>query len=191
MFNKNQNLINKRNNLLEENKLLRAEYEDKYEFSKTNDIIASMKKRTRDRGGKYGDIIYRSDYKSKWKGTFFDTQRILIESLPAYPLDRLELFLNGNLDNPYGNLYDECAASLIGYCDLVMPSKFGPIIRITDPYGSYTFPPLKKTPYEEAQKWIGRILIVEALYQYERKNPIVTNTKVLSFTLNKDLRKIC
>jgi hypothetical protein len=183
-------LLAQRDNLTEENQKLQIEFNEKCLNTKINDVIASIKDRTRERGGKYGQLIYHPEYRSKWKGTFFDTQRPLIESLKAYPLNRIELFKEGYKDNPYANPMDERLGELIGYCDMVAPSKYGPVIRITDPFGSYTFPPLKKTPFEEAIKWVGRILIVDALFQYGHKSPVVSRVQVLSFTLYEDLRKI-
>lgn len=184
-------LTEKRDNLLQDNMRLRTELDNKTHNSKVNDIIESIKKYQGPRGGKYNDIINLPEYETKWKGTFFDTQRPLIEQLKAYPINRLELYKEGYSNNPFTpNIYVDLPGELIGHCDMVAPSKYGPVIRITDPYGSVTFPPLKKTPYETAINWLGRILLVEALYKYERKNPIVTRVQVLMFTLHEDLRNI-
>lgn len=183
-------LLSLRDKLLEENKQLQLEYNDKRRNSEINDVISTIKNRTKPRGGKYRNLIFNPEYQTKWKGTFFDTQRPLIESLNAYPLDHIELFEDGNYNNPYAHPLKERSGKLIGYCDMIAPSKYGPVIRISDPYGSYTFPPLQRTPFEEACKWRGRILIVDALFQYGKKTPQIMNIKVLSFTLYEDLRKI-
>lgn len=185
-----KNLLERRDILLSENKRLRLEYDEKKQNSNINDMIASMDDHTPERGGKYGQLIFHPEYRFKWKGTFFDTQRPLIESLKAYPLNRLNLYMNANKDNPFSNPYDAFPGELIGHCDMVAPSKHGPVIRISDPYGSYTLPPLAKTPFEIAAKWVDRILIVDALFQYGKKHPVVTRVQTLSFTLHEDLRKI-
>lgn len=187
---RNSNLLAKRDQLIAENKSFKLEYEEKLRNSEINNTIASMKNKTGERGGKYGQLIFHPEYRSKWKGTFFDNQRVLVENLNAYPLNRLWLFKDGNKNNPYGSVYDECPIDFIGLCDMVSSSKYGPVIRISDPYGNYTFPPLQKTPFEEAAKWNGRIIVVSCSFKYERKNPIVTGVKVLEFTLHDDLRKI-
>lgn len=186
-------LIEKRDFLLQENKRLKTELDNKSHNTKINDIIESINNYSGIRGGKYDDLIFLTDYNTKWKGTFFDVQRIYVEKLEGvYPLNRLETYRKGSSINPFGerNPYEERPGALIGYCDMVAPSSDGPIIRITDPYGSITFPPLKKTPYEVAVNWIGQIITVNALYKYQRKNPRVMKVQVLPFTLKEDLRNI-
>lgn len=184
-----KSLIKKRDALLLENAKLKTELKNKEYNSKVNDIIKSINNYSGQRGGKYKDLIFHPDYETKWKGTFFDVQRPLIEKLNAYPINRLELYKQGSSNNPFAKSpYEERPGSLIGYCDMVVPTKAGPVIRITDPYGSVTFPPLKFTSYESAVNWLGHIIIVHALYKFESKNPEVKEVQALSFTLREDIR---
>jgi len=178
-------LIKKRDELKTENTNLKIELANKEYNSKINDIIKSFKNYSGQRGGKYKDIIFLPDYESKWKGTFFDVQRPLIERLNAWPINRLNLLKQGVFSH-----LKEFQIPLIGHCDMVCSTKSGPIIRITDPYGSVTFAPLKKTTYETALTWLGRILIVHSIYRPERKSPIAARIQTLSFMLKEDSRYI-
>ena len=188
-----EDLLLKKEKLKEENKNLKLEYEEKLKNSKINDTLALINvdhgyRGNGYRGGRFRHLIKHPEYRTKWKGSFYDNYRPFIQTLKAHTLRCVKLFEEGNINSPFGNPYSERLGSLFGYCDMVAPSKYGPIIRITDPFGSYTFPPFKNATFEEASKWAGRIIIVDALFKYGRKTPIVTDVKVLPFTLYEDLR---
>lgn len=141
-------------------------------------------------GGRYGDLYKRPDYK-KWKGTFFDKERLFIEEQLAKrtkPLSRIPALLNGETDIPELNgLNLPVKAYIMGYCDRSEGTKNGPTLHLIEPDGEYTTPPHLGMPDEMSKIYQGKICIV--LMQFQKGTvPMILGVATLPFTLTERIK---
>lgn len=141
-------------------------------------------------GGRYGDLYKRPDY-YKWKGTFFDTERLFIEEhlvKRVKSLSRIPSLLNGECDIPELNGFNlPVKAFIMGYCDRSEGTKNGPTLHLIEPDGEYTTPPHLGMPDEMSQIYEGKICIV--LLQFQKGMvPTVLSVATLPFTLTDRIK---
>lgn len=150
------------------------EFETIREYERVNHII---EKRFTERygavphkyGGRYGDLYKHPDYYTKWKGTFFDKERLLIEDVlvkRVKPLTRIPSLLRGECDIPELNgLNLPIKAYIMGYCDSAKGTKNGPTLHLVAPEGEYTTPPYLGADDSMSKVFEGKICVVLLQFQ--------------------------
>ncbi len=181
-------LEKKRDILQEENAALISELREKKEDSQINDDIAKIYGKTGMRGGIYGNIKNLPNYNEYWKKTVFNTKRVLLETMKFSTLDMIPMLNKGCYNNPFCAPDKDLKANILGYCDMIIPSKNGPILHLIDPYTDYTLPPLKKITFEEATMYSGRLIKVTMLFNYFKKHPNPIGITLLPFTLTEEVK---
>lgn len=175
---------------------LKQEYESKFLDSITNDRIDNYYHSIdssqlvyhyyANRGGSYWYILDTPDYSTKWRNSFFEKKRLIIEPLEPVNYDRIPYLLEkGSSDNPFAGTYDKRTCNFIGYCDTIIKSKYGPMLRLCDPSGSYLFPPIKELNYKDAYSYYEKkqILMIKLSFIYGQKVPKIESFQALNYTL--------
>lgn len=167
------------------------DFETVRRYEKTNDIIekrfiSKYGNIPHKYGGRYGDLYKHPEFNSKWKGTFYDKERIFIEEhlvKKVKPLSRIPSLLNGECDIPELNgLNLPVKAYIMGYCDCSEGTKFGPTLHLIDPDGEYTTPPHFGFSDEMSKIYEGKMCIVLLEFQ-KGKVPTVLEVSTLAYTL--------
>lgn len=181
------------NSLLDKLKCLNSElqqtYSEKYRKSKQNDMLDSYCKDNhinyRFRGGTYWNICNIPDYQTKWKNSFFDVQNLYIESLQAISLDIFTTIECNYKGNPFIQRELPYKANIIGYCDMVRNTSQGPIIRLSDPSGKYTPPPIKDIAYEDIYTMFQqkRIILMTLIIHTGKQMVNIKEFKPLNYQL--------
>lgn len=142
-------------------------------------------------GGRYGNLYKRPDY-AKWKGTFFDTERLFIEAClvqKVQSLSKIQDLIAGkssvSILDGYGMPIKAC---LMGYCDYAKPSKAGPILHLIEPDGEYTTPPFIGMENYMADIYTGKICLVHMRFQ-KGVVPEVKGVATLPFTLYERIKR--
>jgi len=142
-------------------------------------------------GGRYGDLYQSPDY-PKWKGTFFDTERLFIEAClvpKVQSLSKVPELIAGKSSIPELDCFGmPIKACLMGYCDKATQSKAGPILHLIEPYGEYTTPPFIGMENYMADIYTGKICLVSMKFQ-RGMVPEVRGVATLPFTLYERIRK--
>ena len=142
-------------------------------------------------GGRYGNLYKRPDY-DKWKGTFFDTERLFIEACltpKVQSLSKIQDLIDGkssiSILDGFGMPIKAC---LMGYCDYAQKSKAGPILHLIEPDGEYTTPPFLGMENHMADIYAGKICLVHMKFQ-KGMVPEVKGVATLPFTLHERIKK--
>ena len=136
-------------------------------------------------GGRYGSLYQHPNY-DKWKGTFYETERLFIEealSKKVHPLSRVERLKQGISDIPELDILNlPIKASLLGYCDYVTGTKNGPVLHLIDPDGEYTTPPFIGMPSSMGKLYAGKMCVVAMRFQ-KGAMPKILEIATLPFSL--------
>lgn len=142
-------------------------------------------------GGRYGNLYKRPDY-DKWKGTFFDTERLFIEACLVQKVQSLskvpDLIAGKSSLSILDGFGMPIKACLMGYCDYAKQSKAGPILHLIEPDGEYTTPPFIGMENYMADIYAGKICLVLMKFQ-KGIVPEVKGVATLPFTLYERIKR--
>ena len=136
-------------------------------------------------GGEYATLFLHPDYQSRWKGSFYDKERMFIQEIQRNTLSIASLKRKLESTAPPVDLEgntDKMIARVLGFCDRATPTKTGPVIHLIEPDNEYEFPPFLGSDNKYADFYTGRILIVKAQF-YKNHPSTVMEVFVLPFTL--------
>ncbi len=161
------NLYKSKRFLLKENALL----EEQLDAIKRKYLVGNIVQKRNlvsSRDGFYSNIKEISNYRTKWKRSFFEIHQDIAET---YSEGNLSSY---HLDKYKQNMKDEYVyRSFVVLCSAVISSHDGPILYLEDPFGSIVSNPLKNTPLATAESWVNRILITSiGLHSYRNDYPI-------------------
>lgn len=164
-------------------------------FQKTNAVI---EQRFREKygnaphyyGGRYGTLYLHPDF-DKWKGTFYETERLLFEevlSKKVHPLNHVQRLKEGKSDIPALDAMNlPIKASIFGYCDYAKGTKNGPVLHLIDPDGEYTTPPFIGMPASMANLYAGKMCVVALRFQKDTM-PKVLEVATLAYSLTGKIK---
>ena len=136
-------------------------------------------------GGEYATLFLHPEYQSRWKGSFYDKERMFIQDIQRNTLSIATLKRKIERTAPAvdfeGNT-DIMTARVLGFCDKAIPTKTGPVIHLIEPDNEYEFPPFFGSDNEYASLYTNRMLIVRAQF-YKNHPATVIEVFVLPFTL--------
>ena len=141
-------------------------------------------------GGRYGDLYKHTEY-SRWKGTFYDRERLFIEQHlvnRVQPLSKISDLLAGKCSIPELDDFNlPVKACIMGYCDYTEESGNGPVLHLVDPDGEYTTPPHLGMPEEMGKIYAGKICLVSMQFK-KGTVPQILAVATLPFTLTDRIK---
>lgn len=136
-------------------------------------------------GGEYATLFLHPEYQSRWKGSFYDKERMFIQELHRNTLSIASLKRKIERTAPAVDFEGNTAkmtARVLGFCDKAIPTKTGPVIHLIEPDNEYEFPPFLGSDNKYADLYANRMLIVRAQF-YKNHPSTVMEVFVLPFTL--------
>lgn len=136
-------------------------------------------------GGEYATLFMHPEYQSRWKGSFYDKERMFIQDMQRNALSIASLKRKIESAAPPVDLEGnngKMIARVLGFCDKATPTKAGPIIHLIEPDNEYEFPPFLGSDNEYTSLYTNRMLIVRAQF-YKNHPATVIEVFVLPFSL--------
>lgn len=136
-------------------------------------------------GGEYSTLFLHPEYQSRWKGSFYDMERMFIQDMQRNTLSIASLKRKIESSAPSVDLEgnsDKMIARVLGFCDRATPTKTGPVIHLIEPDNEYEFPPFLGSDNKFACLYTNRMLIVRAQF-YKNTPATIIEVFVLPFTL--------
>lgn len=129
-------------------------------------------------GGEYATLYLHPEFDSKWRGTFYDKERMFLATTlqRAHSLSKYHYFVDLGKRQP-------CTFWIIGYCDSAASSDEGVRIHLTDPYGEVLLPPFYHMPADLIVCYVGKMLLTRLSFTYD--GPVLHEVVTLPFTLTE------
>lgn len=132
-------------------------------------------------GGEYATLYLHPEYETKWKGTFFDKERMFLSTSlkNVHSLSKYHYFEELGKGRPH-------IFWILGYCDGAYGCEEGILIHLVDPYGEVTLPPFAM-PTDMIMCYVGKMLMVKVEFCQDVVRP--TEVATLPFTLTEKITK--
>lgn len=133
-------------------------------------------------GGEYATLYLHPEFDSKWKGTFYDKERMFLATTlqKAHSLSKYHYFVDLGKRQP-------CVFWIIGYCDSATSCDEGVRIHLTDPYGEVLLPPFYHMPADLIICYVGKMLLIRI--DFVTDGPVLREVVTLPFTLTERITK--
>lgn len=128
-------------------------------------------------GGEYATLYLHPEFESKWKGTFFDKERLFLSTTlaKANSVGKLNYFLEKGKSRPFQRWF-------VGYCDKAFGTPEGARIHLCDPTGEVILPPFQGM-CDLMEIYVGKILFVKVSFGPFEAKTLEVGT--LPFTLTE------
>lgn len=128
-------------------------------------------------GGEYATLFLHPEYESKWKGTFYDKERMFLSTTlkDMHSLSKYHYFAELGKRRPY-------TFWILGYCDSASGCDEGIKIHLVDPYGEVLLEPFAM-PADMIMCYVGKMLIVKI--DFTPNGAIPREVGTLPFTLTE------
>ncbi len=132
-------------------------------------------------GGEYATLFLHPEYETKWKGTFYDKERMFLSTTlkDMHSLSKYHYFEELGKRRPY-------TFSIIGYCDSASGCEEGIRIHLMDPYGEVALPPFAIST-DMIMCYVGKMLMVKLDFTPNGVTPKEVAT--LPFTLTEKIEE--
>lgn len=132
-------------------------------------------------GGEYATLYLHPEYETKWKGTFYDKERVFLSTTlkDMHSLSKYHFFEELGKRRTY-------TFWIIGYCDSASGCDEGIRLHLIDPYGAVSLPPFN-VPADMIMCYVGKMLMVKADFTPEGVRPVEVGT--LPFTLTEKIEE--
>lgn len=126
-------------------------------------------------GGEYATLFLHPEFETKWKGTFYDKERMFLSTTlkDMHSLSKYHFFEELGKRRPY-------TFWIIGYCDAASGCDEGIRIHLLDPYGEVLLAPFAMSA-DMIVCYVGKMLMVKLNFTPDGVTPVEVGT--LPFTL--------
>lgn len=162
----------------------KEELETVRRYAKENEIIDTYKAKNGIRqkliipGGEYATLYLHPEYETKWKGTFYDKERVFLST----SLKDVHSLFKYHFFEELG-MRKKQTFEFLGYCDSASGTEQGVRIHLIDPYGEVLLPPFFGMPSDMIMLYIGKMLIVKA--DFTPEGTFIKEVATLPFTLTE------
>lgn len=134
------------------------------------------------RGGEYATLFLHPEYATKWKGTFFDKERMFLSTAlrETHSLSKYRYFEESGKRHPQ-------SFWIVGYCDSAVGSAEGVCIHLVDPHGEVQLPPFAGMPSDMMFCYVGKMLMTRLDFTPEGVH--LREVATLPFTLTERITK--
>jgi len=129
-------------------------------------------------GGEYATLYLHPEYEAKWRGTFYDKERVFI----AVTLRDVHSLAKYHYFEKMGERRSN-TAWFLGYCDSVATSEEGVRMHLIDPNGEVWLPIFYGIPSSMALVYSGKMLMVKI--EFANAEAAIKEAAVLPFTLTE------
>lgn len=133
-------------------------------------------------GGEYATLYMHPEYETKWKGTFYDKERLLIGTA----LRKLHSLAKYHYFEKLGERRVQ-TFWILGYCDSAVTSGDGVRMHLIDPNGEIWLPPFYGMPSSMALVYSGKILAVRI--DFTPNGAVIKEAATLPYTLTEKIKE--
>lgn len=129
-------------------------------------------------GGEYATLYLHPEFETKWKGTFFDKERVFLSTTlaEANSLGKYYYYEEKGKKRP-------CEQWFVGYCDIAVGSPEGVRIHLIDPHGEVQLPPFEGMPADLIFCYVEKMLFVRVAFG--TNGAVLREVGTLPFTLTE------